>query len=79
MLRTIETTLIVTDKGEIRVPPIAALPPGEHKVVLVIEEAPAELAETSTKKPPKLHAFALTDGRNNATYSRQEIYGDDGR
>ena len=79
MLRTIETTLTVTDKGEIRVPPIAALPPGEHKVVLVIEEAPAELADEMTHPLSGLRTFPLSGWPAVANYSRQEIYEDNDR
>jgi len=79
MMRTIETTLTVTEKGEIHVPPIAALPPGEHKVVLVIEEASMQEAEEMANPLFGLHTFPLSGRPADATYSRQEIYDDNGR
>lgn len=78
-MHTIQTTLTVTEKGEILVPVIVGLPAGEHKAVLVIQEVAEQPTKGAARKPLELHAFALTDGRNESTYSRQEIYNDDGR
>jgi hypothetical protein len=78
-MHTIETVLTVTDKGEILVPAIAALPPGQHKAVLVIEEAPAQQAEDIANPLAGLRAFPLSGWPADATYSRQEIYDDNGR
>ena len=79
MLRTIETTLTVTEAGEIHIPPIATLRPGEHKVVLVIEEALAQGADHTAFPLSGLRTFPLSGWPADATYSRQEIYDDDGR
>lgn len=38
-MKTIETTIIVLPDGSIQLPPRPDLPPGEHRVVLVVEEA----------------------------------------
>lgn len=78
-MHTIETVLTVTDRGEILVPAIVGLPPGEYKTVLVIEETAPQPIKGTGRKPLKLHSFALTNGRDKSTYSRQEIYDDDGR
>jgi hypothetical protein len=78
-MHTIETMLTVTDKGEILVPAIADLPPGEHKAVLVIEEEPAQPTDSVAKLLSELRTFPIEGWSANTTYSRQEIYDDDGR
>lgn len=78
-MHTIEIVLTVTDKGEILVPAIANLPPGEHKAVLVIEEAPAQLINGTADPLTGLRTFVMEGWPADATYSRQEIYEDDGR
>lgn len=77
-MHTIETILTVTPDGEILIPAIAKLPPGEHKAVLVIEEMPTP-ADRAPKPPLTLHTFSLHNWPPDATYRRQDIYGDNGR
>lgn len=38
-MKTIETTIIVLPDGSIQIPPRLDLAPGEHRAVLVVEEA----------------------------------------
>jgi hypothetical protein len=78
-MHTIETVLTVTDKGEILVPAIANLRPGEHKAVLMIEEEPAQPTNSIAELLSELHTFPIEGWPTNTTYSRQEIYDDDGR
>ena len=78
-MHTIETVLTVTDKGEILVPAIVGLPPGEHKVLLVIEEEPSLPTDSVAELLSELRTFPIEGWPANTTYSRQEIYDDDGR
>lgn len=77
-MHTIETIVTVTPEGEILIPVIAGLSPGEHKAVLVIEELPTP-ADHAPKPPLTLHTFALPNWPPDATHRRQDLYGDDGR
>ncbi len=50
-MQTIETTIVVLPDGSIHIPPRPGLPPGEHRAVLVVEEAiqlPATERERAT-------------------------------
>jgi hypothetical protein len=87
-VHTIETVLTVTPEGVIVIPVVAKLPPGEHRAVIVIEETPASDQETPVTTPPlplgrnqplNLRTFPLTSWPQDSTYSRLDIYGDDGR
>jgi hypothetical protein len=39
IMQTIETTIVVLPDGSIQIPPHPGLPPGEHRAMLVVEEA----------------------------------------
>ncbi len=72
-MQTIETTATVTPDGTlvVTVPPTIA--PGAHRVVIVIEET---LVDTT---PLILRPIPLTNWPPEATFCREEIYGDDAR
>jgi len=56
-----------------------SVPPGPHRVVVVIEEAPFDAAQRKLASPlrlTKLHLGAWPEG---STFRRQDIYGDTGR
>lgn len=78
-MRTIETTITVTPEGEIILPAEMDLPVGTHRAVLVIDAEPLELQEPSADTMPKLHSFALNNWPADATFRREDLYGDDGR
>lgn len=76
-MQTIETTITVLPDGSIRIPPRSDLPPGEHRAVLVIEAAPQP---TRAPKPPlELKMLDWSAWPEGTTFSREEMYGDDGR
>jgi hypothetical protein len=72
-MRTIETTIELDDqrKATIRFP--AALAPGPHRVVLVIDEPPVACT------PLTFSAHDVGPWPEGFTVRREEIYGDDGR
>jgi len=77
MTRTIETRVTVDEQGlaTLQFPPDG--PPGEHKVVVVIEEVSTGRPNLSVKDLPKHNIpwpFAPTE-----TFRREDMYGDDGR
>ena len=75
-MRTIETTAVVTPEHTLTIQLPADVPPGTHRVVLVIENGePPRTA--SLWKDWKPHEVGLVDP--NFTFRREDLYGDDGR
>lgn len=77
-MRTIEIEATVTEDGNMIIPVPADIPPGQHRIVVVIELQP----ESETKKKPKFlvsrsYPFGFVDP--NFTVRREDIYDDDGR
>jgi hypothetical protein len=75
-MRTIETTAVVTNEGTItlRVPP--DISPGKHRVVIVIEEQPAQ----KEKRPPlDLPAHDYGPWPANLSLRREDMYDEWGR
>ncbi len=74
---TVQTRVTVDDKGvaTLRLPP--SVTPGEHKVVLVIEESP------SPRKTSIMEGFPRHDVKvdlpEGFTFRREELYDDSGR
>ena len=74
-MRTIELQGIVAPDGTLTVRLPSDVPPGEHRMVLVIDERPVQRPHT----PLKLNVGKLAGWPPDATYRREELYGDDGR
>ena len=77
-MRTVETTAEVTPDHRLLldIPSPADLPPGAHRVVVVIEE------QQRPQPAQTLDDFPVIDvgpWPEDLTLSREEIYGDDGR
>ncbi len=79
-MKAIETTVLVTADGKatLQLPPDVL--PGEHRIVLVIDEQQV-LHEPSTQEPtkpgfPVIHVGSWT---SDLPLRREEIYGDNGR
>jgi hypothetical protein len=75
-MRTIETTGVVTPEHTLTIQLPADVPPGPHRVVLVIESGGPPKAP-SLWKDWKPHNVGLVDP--NFTFRREDLYGDDGR
>ena len=78
-MRTLEITLTVQPDGTatLELPPDVL--PGEHRAVLVIEEMAQEADREQPSDLLQLHTFALTNWAADATFRREDLYGDDGR
>lgn len=77
-MRAVETVAAVNSDHTMTAQLPADIPPGSHRVVVVIE------ADTSHEPPPQhgwanwpAHDVALTDPT--FTFRREDLYGDDGR
>jgi hypothetical protein len=75
-MRTIETTATIKPDGTIIAKGPADLPPGEHRVVIVVEE---HSAIRSPKAPLRFSAYSVGPTRPGHTFRREDLYGDDGR
>ena len=75
-MRTIETTAEVTPEHTLTIQLPADIPPGPHRVVLVIESGePAP----GPRLPFNLRPVDIGPWPEGFTASREQIYGDDGR
>ncbi|UBF29266.1 hypothetical protein K9N68_16375 [Kovacikia minuta CCNUW1] len=73
---TIEEIATVTSDGKVTVQLPSTVPPGEHKLVLVIDEQPI----IKEKSPPlDLPVISVGTWPANLSLSREDMYGDDGR
>ena len=73
-MRTIETRAVVTADHTITLTVPSDIPPGECRVVLVIENGTPPVLPWTGWKP---HDVRLVDP--NDTFRREDLYGDDGR
>ena len=74
-MRTIETIVTVDEQGmaTLKMPP--DITPGQHKVVMVIEEQPKRKAPLSFAS----HEVGPWPYGPEETFRREDMYGDDGR
>jgi hypothetical protein len=74
-MRTIETNARVTEDGEltIHVPP--DVPPGVHRVKLVVEDP----LDTGKPKPSEFLVIHIDSWPEGLSLRREDMYGDDGR
>ena len=75
-MRTFETIITVLPDGSIRIPPRPDLAPGDHRAVLVVEEAETQPAP---KLPLRLKMLGWSAWPADSSFRREELYGDDGR
>ena len=78
-MKTIETIATVTADGKITLQLPADIPPGEHQVVVIIDEKPlVEKAQTKEKLPPlKFSAYPVGLVSENVTFRREDLYADE--
>lgn len=75
-MRTIETTATVTDDGTLMVPVPPDISPGQHRVVVVIDEPPRSAAERPPLELPVHDSGPWPEG---LSLRREDIYDDRGR
>jgi hypothetical protein len=75
-MRTIETTILVTPDGTVTLPGPADMPPGEHRIVVIIDEQPV----MKGKRPPlKFSAYPVGLVADDMALRREYLYGNWGR
>ncbi len=75
-MKTIETVATVTPEGTLTVQVPSDIPPGEHEVVVVIEE---QLIGKKPRAPLELTGRLVGLEADSFTYRREDLYGDEGR
>ncbi len=78
-MQTIETTATVTPEGTLTVAVPPTIAPGPHRVVVVIEEMITSGEPVTAREAITLRPLPLAGWQADATFGREEIYGDDGR
>lgn len=80
-MKTIEITATVTEDGKLTVQLPSDIPPGEHQIVLVIDEKPVPEKSSTQKKRPPLDFPVIHVGSwpANLSLRREDMYDDDGR
>lgn len=76
-MRTIETTVTVTDDQQIIITLPSDIIPGKHRVVLVIDETPLPLDVAPVKPPLKLNVGEWKNWSPECNFRREDIYDDD--
>ncbi len=75
-MKTLETTGIVTARGQLLVHVSPDIPLGEHNLVVVLDDMTTHAPRPTRVTIPLLHVGAWPKG---LSLRREEIYGDDGR
>lgn len=75
-MKTIETTATVTDDNTLIVKVTPDISPGEHRVVLVIDESPTA---KQSRPPLEFPVDHYGPWPSNLSLRREDMYGDDGR
>lgn len=76
LMRTIETKGTVSSDGRLSVAMPQDIAPGEHNLVIVIDEEPIEPLAT---EPPELMVFRIGSWPEDISLRREDLYDDRGR
>ena len=76
---TIETEVEINGQNEMRVTLPSGVPQGVHKVVIILDEIPANQTGTTPQRVLDLKPWAWENQPARSTFRREEIYGDDAR
>jgi hypothetical protein len=76
-MKTIHAVVAVEPGGKIslQTPLVSELSPGEHAAVLIVEETATSSAQSALRLP----VYDVDLKKDDCTFRREEIYGDDGR
>ena len=77
-MKTFETTGTVTAQGTMTVAVPGTLGPGTYHVVLVLDEQPDTFPASGAPQRLSLPAWPWNAWPSDATFRREDIYGDDG-
>lgn len=72
-MKTIETKAVVTEDGKLIVQVLTDISPGEHRVILIVEEQTVTLPVQPSNKPLQLNAYPWGNWSSEATFRREDI------
>lgn len=75
-MKSIETTAKVTEDGMLTLPAPSGTPPGEHSVVVVLDDRGPISAKRVDRELPVLHCGRWPE---NLSLRREDLYGDSER
>ncbi len=78
-MKSIQTTATVSVDGKLVVQFPQSIPPGEHRVLLVIDDGAAPSNVQISKPPLALNVLRSEAWPADSTFRREDIYGDEGR
>lgn len=78
-MKSMQTTATVSVDGKLVVQLPLSIPPGEHRVLLVIEEGAGPAKARISKPPLALNVLRWEAWPADSTFRREDIYGDEGR
>jgi hypothetical protein len=76
---TVEAISEVAQDRTLKIELPKSVTPGQHRVVVVIEESPLDPARRTPAGPLRLTKLHLTAWPADSTFRREDIYGDAGR
>jgi hypothetical protein len=76
---TVEAISEVAQDQTLKITLPKSVTPGPHRVVVVIDEGPLDAAHGETSGPLRLTKLHLSGWPQEATFRREDIYGDAGR
>ena len=78
-MKSMQTTATVSVDGKLIVQLPPSISPGEHRVLLVIEDDTRPVQARIYKRPLGLNVLRWETWPADSTFRREDIYGDDGR
>jgi hypothetical protein len=78
-MRTIETTATIMPDGTLMAKVPSDIVPGQHRIVVVLEQETGETPAPMPKPPLEFHVSPWEGWPADCTFRREDIYGDDGR
>lgn len=78
-MKSMQTTATVSVDGKLIVQLPPSIPPGEHRVLLVIEDGTRPMQARIYKQPLGLNVLKWEAWPADSTFRREDIYGDEGR
>jgi hypothetical protein len=78
-MKSMQVTATVSVDGKLIVQVPQSIPPGEHRVVLVIDDKTTQPAAKIPKPPLKLNVFRWEGWPADSTFRREDIYEGAGR
>ena len=78
-MRTIETVATIAPDGTLTAQMPSGVVPGQHRIVVVLDQESGQPAARTPKPPVELHVSPWEGWPADCTFRRKDLYGDEGR